>query len=81
MKDDSEHRDALEGPVGADQPTNREDEEMGAFGIRELLLLLLPLVLFLALREFWCWYWKVNRIVALLERIEAKLSAPPKSGE
>ena len=25
------------------------------------------IVLFLILREFWCWYWKINRLVALME--------------
>jgi hypothetical protein len=25
------------------------------------------IVLFLILREFWCWYWKINERVALLE--------------
>jgi hypothetical protein len=24
-------------------------------------------ILFLILREFWCWYWKINKRVALLE--------------
>jgi hypothetical protein len=24
-------------------------------------------VVFLLTREFWCWYWKINRLVSLLE--------------
>lgn len=27
-------------------------------------------VAFLVLREFWAWYWKINKAIALLERIE-----------
>jgi len=26
--------------------------------------------LFLLLREFWCWYWKINERISLLEKIE-----------
>jgi hypothetical protein len=35
------------------------------FGFAVLILL------FLVLREFFCWYWKINRIVSLLEKIAA----------
>ena len=38
--------------------------------------LLIPvgaLGLFLLLREFNCWYWKINRRLALLEEIAARL--------
>lgn len=31
------------------------------------------IVVFLLLREFWCWYWKINDIRALLSRIERLL--------
>lgn len=31
--------------------------------------------IFIVCREIVLWYWKVNRIVALLESIESKLSA------
>ncbi len=27
-------------------------------------------VLFLLVREFWCWYWEQNRVVSLLESIK-----------
>jgi len=30
--------------------------------------------LFLILRSFWCWYWKINRRIVLLESIEEKLA-------
>ncbi len=31
---------------------------------------LLLMLAFLALREFFCWYWKINKIVGLLEDIK-----------
>jgi len=31
-------------------------------------------IIFLVLRELMCWYWKINDIVKILSRIEAKLS-------
>lgn len=34
-----------------------------------LIFVVILLVLFLVLREVVCWYWKINRIVNLLERI------------
>jgi hypothetical protein len=30
-------------------------------------LLFLFFIGFLILRKFWCWYWKINKIVSLLE--------------
>ena len=52
-----------------------------------MLALLVPMFLFLAIvlliflicRELVCWYWKINRIVSLLESIDQKLgrSTPP----
>lgn len=35
--------------------------------------LLILIVLFLAVREIVCWYWKINRIVELLESIDTRL--------
>lgn len=32
------------------------------------------IVIVLILRSFWCWYWKINKGIALLESIEDKLS-------
>ncbi len=45
-----------------------------------LIGLLVGFGIFLILRELMCWYWKVNSILAVLERIEARLghaAAPP----
>ncbi len=38
-----------------------------------LMLLLVVVVLFAIGREFMCWYWKFNKMVALLENISMKL--------
>ena len=35
--------------------------------------LLVLAVIFLVLREILCWYWKINRMVELLESIDANL--------
>lgn len=35
--------------------------------------LLVLIVIFLAIREIVCWYWKINRMVELLESIDAHL--------
>jgi hypothetical protein len=32
-----------------------------------VVLLVIIMAVFLAIRGFWCWYWKINRIVSLLE--------------
>jgi hypothetical protein len=32
-----------------------------------IFVLFVIVAVFLILREFWCWYWKVNRLIALLE--------------
>ena len=39
------------------------------------LILLIPLCLMISVREFACWFWKLNKIVDRLERIETKLGA------
>lgn len=38
-------------------------------------LILIALIIFLIIREFLTWYWKINRIVELLERIEENTKA------
>lgn len=47
-------------------------------GARELAPLAIALVflvvVFLIFREFFCWYWKINRIVSLLEDISGSLA-------
>jgi hypothetical protein len=35
----------------------------------------LLVLIFLILRFFWCWYWKINRRVALLEKMSHTLTA------
>jgi hypothetical protein len=39
-----------------------------------LALIASTLVVFLVGREVMCWYWKVNRIIQLLESIDSKLN-------
>ncbi|RPI06458.1 MAG: hypothetical protein EHM64_02945 [Ignavibacteriae bacterium] len=39
-----------------------------------LAVLLIVFVVFLILRELMCWYWKINKIIVVLESIESKLS-------
>lgn len=46
-------------------------------GIRLLVGLAVLIGLFLLLREFWCWYWKLNRVVELLESIDQSLKQLP----
>ena len=47
-------------------------------GSTELLAMLLPiglfLMVFILLREFWCWYWKVNQILELQQQIVSLLA-------
>ena len=31
----------------------------------------ISVILFALTRELWCWYWKINRIVAALEKLVA----------
>ena len=40
-----------------------------------IIILIVLFLLFLLLRELNCWYWKINEIINLLSRIEAKLPA------
>jgi hypothetical protein len=51
----------------------------GAWPHAELLIFAIALVFFLVIREFWCWYFKINRVVRLLESIEASLRTLPSS--
>ena len=37
-----------------------------------LLITLLLIIIFLLLREFQCWYWKINKIIDLLEDLKEK---------
>ncbi len=42
--------------------------------IGTLIIIPILIVIFLLLREFWCWYFKINKIVTLLEKIEKNTS-------
>lgn len=48
---------------------NGADDFLGLAGGAAIFLLLAVLIL-MALREFFCWYWKVNQMVSVLENIE-----------
>ena len=39
-----------------------------------LVTIFVGIIIFLLCRELMCWYWKLNRIVVLLESIDAKLN-------
>lgn len=41
-----------------------------------LVYIVVCFLIFLALREVMCWYWKINRIMNLLQSIDSKLSGP-----
>jgi hypothetical protein len=41
-----------------------------------LIVLVVLFILFLLLRKLNCWYWKINKILAVLESIDSKLSSP-----
>ncbi len=36
--------------------------------------LAITIILFLILRQVFCWYWKINRMVSLLQSIEQKMA-------
>ena len=46
-------------------------------GWEDIVVLLVALVVFLVARELVTWYWKINRIVQLLESIDRKLGGGP----
>jgi len=33
------------------------------------VILFILVIVFLILREFWCWYWKINKGIAELEKL------------
>ena len=45
--------------------------------IGHIILLGIVFLIFLVIREFWTWYWKINRMVALLVSIDQSLKALP----
>lgn len=42
--------------------------------IISIVAIVVSILFFLLLREFWCWYFKFNKIVKLLEKIESNTS-------
>jgi hypothetical protein len=58
--------------LNADRCFKNEEISMDSFVIG-LALIASTLVIFLVGREVMCWYWKVNRIIQLLESIDRKL--------
>ena len=42
-----------------------------------LIAFIICAILFFILREFFCWYYKINEIVGILKKIEAKLPSLP----
>ena len=51
---------------------------MGGMNINFLISLLIIIGIFLLLREFWCWYFKINKVAGLLEQ---QLEEQKKSNE
>ncbi len=43
-----------------------------------LVGIIIGIAIFVALREFWCWYWKINEIRNLLRQILHRLEASPR---
>jgi hypothetical protein len=40
----------------------------------EFLVLAVTFLVFLVLREVWCWYWKINETLAQVKQVEARLA-------
>lgn len=49
---------------------------MDSFLMYALLGAVLLFLVFLAVRELMCWYWKINEIVSLQKQILAALTSP-----
>jgi hypothetical protein len=45
-----------------------------------VIALVIVVVIFLVFRELVCWYWKINRMVELLESIDATLRSRDRTG-
>jgi len=48
---------------------------MGQIIVSFLVVFFIAFIVFLILRELMCWYWKINRVITLLESIDYKLSS------
>lgn len=53
---------------------------MGIFTTGNLIVLAIAVLVFFVLREVFTWYWKINRIVNLLEQIEGN-TRPSKAND
>ncbi len=51
---------------------NGGDSQLALF-----VLVVVSVAVFLLFREFWCWYWKINRRIELLESIDESLKQLP----
>lgn len=51
---------------------NGASDFLGFAGGAAIAIALFTLIL-LALREFFCWYWKINKMVAILESIDRSM--------
>ncbi len=38
-----------------------------------IILFVVSIIIFIVMREFWCWYWKINERIELLKDISEKL--------
>ena len=47
------------------------DEYIGIF----FVTILISIIVILIIREIVCWYWKINKIVEILERISSQLES------
>jgi hypothetical protein len=48
--------------------------DKGQFFLIGGLVLAITIIIFLILRQVFCWYWKINRMVSLLQSIEQKMA-------
>ncbi len=48
--------------------------------VEGVVALAIMVVIFLVFREVVCWYWKINRMVELLESIDATLRSRDRTG-
>jgi hypothetical protein len=48
--------------------------------VAAVVTLVIVIVIFLVFREVVCWYWKINRVVELLESIDATLRSRDRIG-
>jgi hypothetical protein len=48
--------------------------------VAAIVTLVIVVAIFLVFREVVCWYWKINRVVELLESIDATLRNRDRTG-